>query len=172
MSQAEPVVAQSAPDTPMLTAEPGDAEITLTWENGGVAANKHRMRVHVVPESGADPVHHITDLLAEPLSYTFSELPNGDAVANGTTYEIVLQAGNDDGFSEWSESVQVTAGAPKQPVIIRRLLYAGDYFVALHWTVPNDNGDDVNDYDVRYKHASENSWTDFEHDSDNNSVFI
>ncbi len=155
-----PVLAQTAPDAPTaVLANPGDGEITLTWENSATGITAHRMRINVVPESGADPVYNRLNLPAEPLSYTFDELPNnGGPVTNGTTYEIVLKARNDDGFSEWSEPVQVTAGAPVQTVITN--IWPYEIAIWVSWRPPEDNGDELPASEVQYKLATESSYTD------------
>ena len=81
-------------------------------------------------------------------------------LANSTTYEVQVRAGNSRGDGSWSPAVQATLpgvpAAPAAPTLTR----AGNS-VSAAWAAPADSGAAITDYDVRYSSDSGTTWTEW-----------
>ena len=152
----------AAPSKPTgLSAAPGNAEATLTWDNPGDASIT---KYQVKQDSGnwAD----ISGSDASTTSHTVESLTNGTAV----TFQI--RAVNDhDGDSTddpgtASDAVTVTPGAPEAPASLG--VAAGNAQATLTWTAPaSNNGSAVTGYEYTSNaDAATPTWTDVPDGSD------
>ena len=124
-----------------LSAAPGNAEVTLTWDD---------------PRDDS-----ITTYLVKQDAEAWAEISGSDSgttrhtvggLSNGTAYTFRIRAVNDhdgdrtDDPGPASDAVTVTAGAPTAPVSL--MATAGDTQVTLTWTAPaSDNGSPVTGYE-------------------------
>ena len=148
-------VTSTAPPAPTnLTAQAGDAQVTLTWTtpgNGGSAITKHQYREKV--ESGAFGnwmnIPNSAEGQANANSYT---VPNR---TNGTTYTYKVRAVNAQGESTESNedsarpTATVTSTAPPAPTNLTA--QAGDAQVTLTWTTPGNGGSTITKHQYREK---------------------
>ena len=144
-----------------LSAAPGDAEATLTWNNPGDASvTKYEIK------QGSAAWADITGSDASTTSHTVESLANGTAV----TFQI--RAVNDhDGDSTddpgaASDAVSVTPGVPEAPASLVGV--PGDTQVTLTWTAPaGNNGSAVTGYEYTSNaDAATPTWTDVPDGSD------
>ena len=124
-----------------LSAAPGDAAVTLTWDNPGDAS----ITKYLVKQ-GAEAWAEISGSDAGTTSHTVRGL------SNGTAYTFQIRAVNDhngddtDDPGPASDAVTVTAGAPTAPASL--MAAAGDTQVTLTWTAPaSNNGSPVTGYE-------------------------
>ena len=140
-----------APDTPTnLVAEPGDAQVTLTWDDPGDDSVTGYEYTQV--ESGAV-------LPAPPDGITIPDsAPGGDnatsyvvtGLVNGTEYVFRIRAISEAGTSSDSDAVTVTPAAAPAPAAPANLnATVGDGQVTLSWDDPND--DSITGYEYRVK---------------------
>ena len=138
-----------------LSAAPGNAEVTLTWDNPGDAS--------------------ITKYLVKQDAAAWAEISGSDAgttshtvggLSNGTPYTFQIRAVNDhngddtDDPGPASDAVTVTPGVPATPASLTAA--AGDTQVTLTWTAPaNNNGSVVTGYEyTSTADAATPDWTD------------
>ena len=138
-----------------LSAAPGDAETTLTWDDPHDASiAKYQVK------QGAASWTDITGSDADTTSHTVASL------ANGTAYTFQIRAVNDhDGDSTddpgpASDAVTVTPGVPAAPASL--VAVPGDTQVTLTWTAPaSNNGSAVTGYEYTSNaDAATPAWTD------------
>ena len=138
-----------------LSAAPGDAEVTLTWDDPHDASiTKYQVK------RGSAAWADITGSDASTTSHTVGTL------TNGTAYTFQIRAVNDhDGDSTddpgaASDAVTVTPGVPAAPASLVGV--GGDAQVTLTWTAPaSDNGSAVTGYEYTSNaDAGTPTWTD------------
>ena len=148
-------VTSTAPPAPTnLTAQAGDAQVTLTWTtpgNGGSSITKHQYREKI--ESGEFGnwmnIPNSAEGQANANSYT---VPNR---TNGTTYTYKVRAVNAQGESTESNedsarpTATVTSTAPPAPTNLTA--QAGDAQVTLTWTTPGNGGSAITKHQYREK---------------------
>ena len=144
---ATPALTPSAPLD--LTAEPGDRQVTLTWDapgsGGGLAIERYEYRVDRSGDwTGAALVPRVTvkDLI------------------NGRSYTFEVRAVNAHGEGEVAAVIAAPALTPPAP----RDLTAtpGDGEVTLTWVAPkNDGGAVIVGYQHRYRTEVGEAWTDW-----------
>ena len=138
-----------------LSAAPGDAEATLTWDDPHDAS----ITRYQVKQDAADWAD-ITGSDAAPPAIRWR------ALTNGAAYTFQIRAVNDhDGDSTddpgaASDTVTVTPGVPEAPASL--VAAAGDTQVTLTWTAPaSDNGSAVTGYEYTSNaDAATPTWTD------------
>ena len=142
----------SAPAAPTLTA--GDGELTASWTApaaNGAAIDDYDVRYRAV--GGA------WTMLPDAVPSTAPSVTI-TGLANGTSYEVQVRAGNTAGDGPWSAIATGTpvsaASPPSAPAAAT--LTAGDGELAVSWTAPAANGAAIDDYDVRYR-AVGGAWT-------------
>ncbi|HET8589014.1 MAG TPA: fibronectin type III domain-containing protein, partial [Nakamurella sp.] len=143
-----PNVPLSVPGAPIdLTATAGDAQVDLSWtaptDDGGSPILGYNVFVGTEPGGeSATPVNGGT--LVPGTTYTVTGL------TNGTTYYFVVEAVNDVGSSDPSNEASATPEAeetvPGAPINLTAA--AGDGYVNLSWTAPDDGGSPILGYDV------------------------
>ena len=144
-----------------LSAAPGGAEVTLTWDNP-VDTSITRYQVKQDAANWTD----ISGSDAGTTSHTVGSL------TNGTAYTFQVRAVNDhnsDGTDDpgaASDAVTVTPGLPAAPGSL--VAAAGDTQVTLTWTVPaSDNGSPVIGYEYTSNaDAATPAWADVPDGSD------
>ena len=138
-----------------LSAAPGDAEVTLTWDDpGDDSITKYLVK------QGAAAWAEISGSDAGTTSHTVRPL------INGTPYTFQIRAVNDhdddrtDDPGPASDAVAVTAGTPTAPASL--VAAAGDTQVTLTWTAPaSNNGSPVTGYEYTSNaDAATPAWTD------------
>ena len=143
----------SAPAAPTLTA--GDGELAASWTApaaNGAAIDDYDVRYRAV--GGAWTA--LPD--AVPSTATSVTITG---LANGTSYEVQVRAGNTAGDGPWSASATgtpVAAASPPSAPAAAPALTAGDGELTVSWTAPAANGAAIDDYDVRYR-AVGGAWT-------------
>ena len=156
------------PETPDISGEPGNGNITLTWET---------------PDDGGD------DITRYDLQYVRSDVPDADkdtrwivinsfvapgvvmfelsGLENGKSYDVQILARNDVGPSDWSGPVVETPHTiPSSPVISTIVNSAdpGTSELTVTWTAPHKGGAEITRYDLRYiqsdaEDKSDANWT-------------
>ena len=146
----------AAPAKPTgLSAAPGDAEATLTWDDPHDASIT-RYQVKQGSANWAD----ISGSDADTTSHTVASL------TNGTAYTFQIRAVNDhdgdnaDDPGPASDAVTVRPGVPAAPASL--VAAAGDTQVTLTWTAPaSDGGSAVTGYEYTSNaDAAAPAWTD------------
>ena len=151
-------VAPAAPARPTASAQ-SRTEIAVSWvaptNNGGQAPTSYDLRYRTgsgtwTPITGVTSPHTITGLV------------------QATAYQIQVRAINAGGTSAWSPSATATTNAPGVPGAPTSLAVAAvvptgganTRSLTATWGAPSDNGGfAITHYDLRYKLASGNSWT-------------
>jgi hypothetical protein len=137
-----------------LTATPDDASAALAWtaptDNGGAAITGWSIEQQI----GNGAWTAATSTSTGPTSATIPDL------ANGTQYAFRVAAVNTAGTGAWSILAEVTPRTvPAAPTDLAAT--PADSSAALSWTAPaNDGGADISRYDVVYRPAGTESWTD------------
>ena len=134
-----------APPTPTgLAAEGGRREARLTWNPVSTATGyDYRYR-------SEGSWIEVTDQNIIGVSYIVSGL------TNGTEYEFQIRARNEQGFSDWtmpSVTATPTGNTPLVPTGLEA--FAGNATMLLTWNASPE----ADDYDVRYRLATVNDWT-------------
>ena len=142
-----PASVPSAPSPPTLRA--GNGRLEVSWS---------------APADNGAPINDY-DVQYRPSGGIWSEL-NGQFLerratipdlANGTSYEVQVRAGNSAGEGAWSASAVATpASAPSRPAA--PALTPGDGRLAASWRAPAENGAPILEYDVRHRPLG-GSWT-------------
>lgn len=134
----------TVPDKPHTLAEKRDGKsadtVTVTWvdgsNNGGVSIIDYRMQYSVSGSSDVTTIENISTL-----EHTVSGL------TLGTTYEFVIQAQNEVGYSVESDPLVILhALAPEQPVAPTTQNSGQDIIIS--WTAPNDRGSAISSYTI------------------------
>ena len=151
-------VAPAAPARPTASAQ-SRTEIAASWvaptNNGGQAPTSYDLRYRTgsgtwTPITGVTSPHTITGLV------------------QATAYQVQVRAINSGGTSAWSPSATATTNAPGAPGAPTSLAVAAvvptgganTRSLTATWGAPSDNGGfAITHYDLRYKLASGNSWT-------------
>ena len=138
-----------------LSAAPGDAEVTLTWDNPHDASiTKYQVKQDAASWTDISGSDAIT------VSHTVATL------TNGTSYTFQIRAVNDhdgdtaDDPGPASDAVTVSPGVPEAPASLTAA--PGDAQVMLTWTAPaSDNGSAVTGYEYTSNaDAAAPAWTD------------
>jgi titin len=151
-------------------ADPASEQIGLVWtapsSDGGSDITDYRVQY------GVYPVLLETDwqIFQDGTSAALSAVVTG--LQNGTQYQFRVAAENAAGWSDYSLPSSITApyttpGAPSKPAGV-----SGSKQVTLNWTANADNGgDEVSDFKIQFKIASNNNnnynpantdtWSDF-----------
>ena len=155
--------ATNPPAPTNLTAQAGDAQVTLTWTtpgNGGSAITKHQYREKVrTGEFGNwTNISNSAEDQTNANSYT---VPNR---TNGTIYAYKVRAVNAQGQSTESNEASatptapVTATAPPAPTNLTAQVSDGS--VTLTWTTPGNGGSSITKHQYREKTGSSSSGSD------------
>ena len=138
-----------APATPTLLLSSG--QITVQWTapyNGGSALTGFKAQYKESSASTWTP-------------HTFSSTGSTTQTAigrltNGTSYDFQVRATNAQGDGPWTTKASGTAGGPAQ---VTATVARGNGQLTVSWTAPADNGNAINDYDVRYRQVGTGAWT-------------
>ena len=148
-------VTSTAPPAPTnLTAQAGDAQVTLTWTtpgNGGSSITRHQYREKVGTGLFGNwmNISNSAEGQANANSYTVSDL------TNGITYTFEVRAANAQGESAESNedsarpAATVTSTIPPAPTNLTA--QAGDAQVTLTWTTPGNGGSTITKHQYREK---------------------
>ncbi|MDE0004064.1 MAG: fibronectin type III domain-containing protein, partial [Rhodospirillaceae bacterium] len=143
-----------------LSAAPGNAEVTLTWDNPHDASiTGYRVLGHQVSEQGAAWAE-ISGSGAGTTSHTVTGLTNGAAYRFNIRAVNDHNGDNEDDPGDVSDTVVVTPGLPEAPASL--VAAAGDAQVTLNWAAPaSDNGSAVTGYEYTSNaDAATPTWTD------------
>ena len=138
-----------------LSAAPGNAEVTLTWDNPiDNSITKYQVKQDAaawadIAGSNAGTTSHTVGTLTNGTAYTFQVRAVNDHDGNST---------DDPGVA--SDAVTVTPGVPEAPASLTAA--PGDTQVTLTWTAPaSDNGSAVTGYEYTSNaDAATPVWTD------------
>ena len=125
--------------------------VKLLWDaptqtGSGITAYKVRQRV-LPSGSWSTPVS-----AGATTTYTYTSLSAGSA------YEFAVLAVTAAGDGEYTDTITATPrGVPAAPSLHTMTAVAGE--MTLGWTAPSTNGSPITDYTIRYKKASESTWT-------------
>ena len=141
------------------TVSRGNTQLSVSWNepsNNGTAITDYDVQYCSASCSNESSW---TEWNADNTSTTRSATITG--LTNGTEYEVQVSAQNAAGNGAWSSSRKATpATTPSAP---SPTVGAGSRQLVVTWLEPNDGGDDINDYDVRYKESSKSNWTNANH---------
>jgi titin len=159
VAQATPDASKAkSPAAPInLTATAGNTEVGLTW---------------TAPEvNGSDVATNIVTYVVaykRSTATTWTTFETGSSMTratvrnltNGASYDFKVAAVNGIGVGPWSNQVSATPDAsqaktPEAPVLTAT---AGDGEVALHWTVPADNGSAIVNYAIWLRPQGQAFW--------------
>ena len=146
---ATPAKAPSRPSAPSLAV--WNAELRVSWTapaDNGEAITDYDVR-YCKNSTGCDADDEWTEWNANDDSTTTSATITG--LTNDTAYRVQVRATNGIGDSAWSSSATATPTAQKPAAPAAPTLSYGNQSVSASWSAPEDNGDDINDYDVRYR---------------------
>ena len=144
---------RTVPATPAApTLVPSDQELTASW---------------TAPDSGGHPItgykvrHKATDdtdwTTSDPLGSSTKSQPI-TSLTNGTKYEVQVQAINNTGPGDWSDSAKGTPRTvPAKPAA--PTLTAADQKLTASWTEPNNGGSKITGYKVRHRATGTPTWT-------------
>ena len=136
ITRSTPATVPNAPEN--LTATPGNAEVTLSWDapddDGGSAIEDYEYKV----DSG-----EWVSTEGTTTTYTVTGLTNGD------TYEFRVRAVNDAGNGAESEPISATpTTVPSAPLNLEGV--RGNAEVTLSWDAPDDDGGSaIEDYEYK-----------------------
>ena len=139
-----------APATPSLTSS-SSTQITVQWAtpyNGGSALSG--FKVQYKASSSSDWTSHTFSSTGTTTSATIGSL------TNGASYDVQVRATNAQGDSPWSATATSAVGSPSR---VTATVAPGDTQLVVSWTAPANNGNAIDDYDVRYRQAGTSSWT-------------
>ncbi len=128
-------------------AAPTGDSITLWWTapgNGGSEITGYELRMwDATADNGDGAWVFVASPAADATFHTHDELEPG------TTYHYILQARNAIGRSEWSADVSdmTVASNPDAPVLTA--MATSSTSIRLTWTVPDDNGTPIDDYELQ-----------------------
>ena len=142
------------------TATPESEQVGLVWtapsSDGGSDITDYRVQY------GVYPVLLETDwqIFQDGTSTALDAMVTG--LQNGTQYQFRVAAKNDAGWSDYSLPSSITApyttpGAPSKPSGI-----SGSKQITLNWVAnTDDGGNEVSDFKIQFKLATETNWSDF-----------
>ena len=138
-----------APATPTLVW--GTNQVTVQWTapyNGGSALSGFKVR-------------YKSSSVSNWTTHTFSSTGSTTStiigsLTSGTSYDFQVRATNAQGDGPWSGTATGALGAPAR---VTATVARGNEQVTVSWTAPADNGNAINDYDVRYRQAGADNWT-------------
>ncbi len=176
-SQWSEIVSQvaGAPLAPVINQPtPGNGQVTVTWaaptSNNGDAVIDYDVEYRsfstltwTLDTTDGNDDSSDSSTLDTATSRTLT-------LTNGTEYLIRVRAQNGRGESPWSVSDPGIPGAPLAPEF--EYWTPGSTFATMGWTVPNGNGSEVTDYDLRHKDTSEDTWIAIPHDTGANGAFV
>ncbi len=150
-STATPSTVPAAPKAPVLKV--GNSSFTATWtapDDGGNAISAYYLRYS---ENGSGIWKNIT--IASGLGTSMNRVITG--LANGRVYEAQVRAINARGEGAWSEpstaAPATVPAAPKAPV-----LEVGNSSFTATWTAPDDGGNAISAYYLRYSENGSGIW--------------
>jgi hypothetical protein len=92
------------------------------------------------------------------ISSTTSLIFVATGLTSGTTYEFKIEAKNEYGYSEYSETMSLLAAAtPEVPISVTTEMAGNQVKVA--WQLPSDNGSPITEYKLFIKEIGSNSYT-------------
>ena len=146
-SNGNPAVDGAVPGTVVGT---DDDTITLTWTapaTGGLDITGYEIRVW----DGSQWVSEATPAAADD---TYKDT----GLTHGAMYHYVIRASNSQGAGPWSTSISatVTTATPEMPVLTARS--GGQSTIILEWTMPNNNGASITDYDLQRWNNETDAW--------------
>ena len=120
----------------------GAQTITLTWvaleDNGGLEITGYEIRVW----DGSQWVREATP------AATATEYKD-TGLTPGAIYHYVIRASNSQGSGPWSPTISATARAVAPDVPVLTATASSRTTIILEWTVPNNNGSAITDYDIQ-----------------------
>ncbi len=146
--------AQTVPDAPTaLVLNPGDRQIEVEWsapaDAGGSALTDYNVRYRPGSSGGwSDP-----GFTGTGTSTTITGL------TNDRSYQVQVQAVNEQGPGAWSASVSATP-ATVPAAMVAPTLTPGDGRLLVEWDVlDDDGGSPLTDYNIRYRPDTGGLWT-------------
>ena len=146
--------AQTVPDAPTaLVLNPGDRQIEVEWsapaDAGGSALTDYNVRYRPGSSGGwSDP-----GFTGTGTSTTITGL------TNDRSYQVQVQAVNEQGPGAWSASVSATP-ATVPAAMVAPTLTPGDGRLLVSWRKPgSDGGSPLTDYNIRYRPGTGGPWT-------------
>ena len=141
-----------APSAPTVTAL-SETEFRVTWtepDDNGEAITSYDLRYR---ESGTSAWTDVTDRTSRTYDIT--------GLSAGESYEVQVRATNSVGDSGWSSSTTASTSmtapaAPSAPTVTA----LSSTSLRATWTEPDDGGDAITSYDLRYREAGTSAWTD------------
>jgi hypothetical protein len=131
------------PDAPINVAEDTSLRdpttLGLTWNEGGSngGAPVTEYRINIAEQGGSFSVLAST----ADLNYLAT------ALTSGTTYKFKVEAKNEYGYSEYSETITLLAAyIPEIPISVTTEIDGSQ--VKVLWTLPSDNGSPITAYKV------------------------
>ena len=140
-----PVAAASVPGKPARpSVSAGDGSLTVSWsapdDEGSTIIGYD---VWYLPQGGIGR-YWVRGTSATNVTIT--------GLTNGVVYDVHILATNSVGSGPWSDAIAGTpvaaASVPGKPA--RPSVSAGDGSLTVSWSVPDDGGSTITDYDVRY----------------------
>ena len=141
---SETPVGPAVPDAPTgLVTTAGDGEVRLSWSAPAPIANEAPITSYEVQTRSGGGVWSRWGTVR-------SSGATVRPLTNGTSYQFRVAARNSEGSSPWSQSASATPKAPaRRPATMAApVLSAGDGSIGVSWSEPDDNGADVQGYDI------------------------
>ena len=144
---------RTTPDSPEVTATPGNRQVTLTWPAPGAGGSA--ITDYVIQYKASTGSTWST--LVDGTSTTRSAAVTG--LTNGTSFDFRVASTNVVGTSGYSATVSATPRTtPDAPTAVTAV--TGDGQITLTWTAAVDNGGAaVTDFSVQYMASGGYSWT-------------
>ena len=151
---ATPTASPSAPDKPVVTLTPGNAEIEVEWTapaNNGAAITDYDVQYRQGTSGGWTDKPHTGTTRSTTI----------ESLTNGQSYQVQVRATNSAGPGAWSDAVTATPRTvPGKPAVT---LTAGDTQITANWPEPDTNGAAITDYDVEYRQGTSGNFTNWPH---------
>ena len=145
---ATPTSGLTAPTS--FRAAPGDAQVTLSWDDPGDSSiTNYEYRYRVTSQSAWNPDwRDIPGSGATTTSYTVQSL------TNGTDYTFEVRTENASGQGPGASATATPREAPAAPTSFEAA--PGDARVTLSWDDPGDSS--ITNYEYRYRITSQSAW--------------
>ena len=151
---ATPTTSPSAPDKPVVTLTPGNAEIEVEWtepDNNGAAITDYDVQYRQGNSGGWTDKPHTGTTRSTTI----------ESLTNGQSYQVQVRATNSAGTGAWSDAATATPRTvPGKPDVT---LTAGNNQIEVEWTAPANNGAAITDYDVEYRQGTSGNFTNWPH---------
>ena len=151
------------PDAPAApTVVPGNNQLAVSWtaptETGGLDVTDYDVRYTQYDLGGlaTGDWDEVSASIGTDTSVTITGL------IPGFDYDVQVRAENGNGEGDWSSSTEGTPSpppdAPDAPT-----LAVGDQQITVSWDEPDDQGNDITDYDVEYRAGESGDWSERTH---------